>query len=310
MRRLPSLRAIETFDAAAQQLNFTRAAESLCVTAGAVSRAIRLLEEELGVTLFTRQAGKISLTREGLAFQQTVSESLSMLAAGVENLRRQNRHGHVGLTLLPSLAAHWLAPQLGSFLIAHPEIELSVSASREVEHLARSGLDLAVRFGTGPWPNHQAERLMNDWLLPVCSPQLLKQLPLEPAALLAQPLLHPVAHEGWPDWFSALGISYKDLSGPRFNDAGTLIQAAKEGGGIALTRTALVVRDLAAGNLVIASRHAVQLRHAYWLVRPENQQSSPAITIVSDWLRQLAHESASQIETEILSKLHCLPLPQ
>lgn len=300
MRRLPSLRAIEAFDAAASQLNFTRAAEVLCVTPGAVSRAIRQLEDELGVSLFTRQGGKVLLTAEGATFQQAVGEMLSQLAATVENLRRQSRHTHVGITLLPSLAARWLAPQLAGFLNAHPEIELSVSASREIQHLARSGLDIAVRFGAGPWPGHTAEKLMNDWLLPVCHPDLLPQPPVTPAALLKLPLLHPVAAEGWPDWFAAQGIDCGDLPGARFNDAGPLIQAALDGGGIALTRAALVVRDLAAGHLVIACRAALSARYAYWLVRPENQNTSPAIAVVCDWLRELATETRSRIENEVL----------
>lgn len=300
MRRLPSLRAIEAFDAAANLLNFTRAAEALCVTPGAVSRAIRQLEDELGVALFARQGGKVVLTAEGVVFQQAVGETLSQLAAAVENLRRQSRHSHVGITLLPSLAARWLAPQLAGFMNAHPEIELSISATREVQHLARSGLALAVRFGTGPWPGHTAEQLMNDWLLPVCRPDLLPAGPVSAESLLKFPLLHPVASEGWPDWFAAQDIACGDLPGPRFNDAGPLIQATLDGGGIALTRAALVVRDLTAGQLVIASPAALPVRHAYWLVRPENQTATPAINIVCDWLRQLARETAEKIDLIVL----------
>lgn len=141
---------------------------------------------------------------------------------------------------------------------------------------------------------------MHDWLLSVCRADLAPGASLMPEALLKSPLLHPVAIEGWPDWFAAQRICYGNLSGPRFNDAGPLIQATLDGGGIALTRPSLVVRDLVAGNLVIACRAALPVRHAYWLVRPENQNTTVAIATVCDWLRQLACEMTECIKTEVL----------
>jgi len=240
------------------------------------------------------------LTAEGSAFQLTVSDLLAQFAMAVNRLRRQSHHNLVGLTLLPSLAARWLAPRLADFMNAHPDIELSVTASREVQHLAHSGLDIAIRFGAGSWHAHTAEQLMGDWLIPVCRPGFLPSVPVSPSALLNQPLLHPVGTEDWQDWFAAQSIGHGELRGLRFDDAGTLIQAALDGSGIALTRTSLIARSIAAGELVIACCAALPTHQAYWLVRPEKQVTTPAIATVCNWLRQLARDTTVLVENEIL----------
>lgn len=282
MRRLPSLRSFEAFAAAARHQHFTQAAEELCVTPGAISRAVRQLEDELQVILFERQGSRLKLSRAGLVLSQHLEQLLAQLAQTMDQLK--SHPAEVRLTLLPSLAACWLAPQLHAFIAQHPDISLSIHASQQSENLARKGLDLALRFGPGEWPGLQAVELGEDWLIPVCTTRILQEACPAPA-LLQQQLLHPQSLETWTHWFQACGMDIGTLSGPRFNDASSLLQAAQDGAGIALVRAVLALRPLQTGQLIIASPHALRCQYRYWLVRPEGASPDPAVTRVEQWLK-------------------------
>src|SRR5258706_6976001 len=174
MRRLlPSLNALKAFEASARQESFTKAAQELCVTQGAVSHQVKALETELGVRLFRRERQRLVITDAGRAYLEVVRDAFDRLAMGTERLLQRQNAGTLTVTTSPNFAAKWLVHRLGHFSEAHPGINLRVSASIQHVDFAREDIDLAIRHGDGQWPGLHLARLCAEELFPVCSPKLL-----------------------------------------------------------------------------------------------------------------------------------------
>src|SRR6266545_2106780 len=173
LRRLPPLNALKAFEAAARSESFTRAAEELCVTQGAVSHQVKALEETLGVKLFNRVRQRLVITEAGREYLAVVRDALDRIAVGTERLVLRQTSGVLAVSTSPDFAAKWLVPRLGRFAEAHPDIDLRVSATMHHVDFAREEVDLAVRHGDGNWPGLHVERLSAEQLFPVCSPKLM-----------------------------------------------------------------------------------------------------------------------------------------
>lgn len=275
--RLPPLPALRSFEAAARLESFSRAAQELHVTHGAVSHQVRALEEFLGTPLFARNGRRVSLTGDGRQFAERVRGALRDIADAANAFRRPDRANRLTVSMLPSFAARWLMPRLGRFLAAHPEIAVNVHASMELADFERDEVDMAVRFGRGGWPGLEVERFMDDEYFPVASPNLNNgRLPEKPADLVRFPLMTP-GDEPWAQWFKAAGMEVPRPSGPIFNDAGLLLQAAIDGRGIALTRRSIAEGDMAAGNLVRLFDVSVKAPESYYLVWPLGRASEKVL---------------------------------
>ena len=204
--RLP-LRALQIFEAAARHQNFTAAGRDLGITQSAVSRKISELEAILGAQLFNRSGPNLSLTRTGRSLAHRVSYALTDLQAACLDARSSPDRGVVTLSMLPSVAAKWLAPRLGQFASLHPEIDLRISASHSLVDFAADGIDGAIRYGRGSWPGLEATWLGSETVQPVCSPAALKDFGIStPSDLLSAPLIHSDIPEDWAAWFAAAGI--------------------------------------------------------------------------------------------------------
>src|SRR6516164_5360590 len=173
-RSLPPLNALRSFDAAARHQSFTRAAEELCVTQGAVSHQVKALEAELGVKLFNRERTGLVITSAGRDYLAVVRDAFDRIALGTEQLTERQRSGPLAVSTSPDFAAKWLVHRLGRFAAAHPEIELNVSATMHHVDFASEEVDLAIRHGAGNWPGLDAVNLCPEELFPVCSPALLR----------------------------------------------------------------------------------------------------------------------------------------
>src|SRR5437016_7059743 len=171
-RRLPPLNALKAFEAAARHESFTRAAEELCVTQGAVSHHVKALESELGVKLFNRERQRLVITEAGREYLSVVRDALDRIAVGTERLVQRQTSGVLTVSTSPDFAAKWLVNRLGRFAEAHPDIDLRVSATIQHVDFAREEVDLAVRHGDGNWPGLDVMRLCSEQLFPVCSPKL------------------------------------------------------------------------------------------------------------------------------------------
>ena len=286
-RSLPPLNALRSFDAAARHQSFTRAAEELCVTQGAVSHQVKALETELGLQLFKRERRVLVITDAGRDYLAVVREVFDRLELGTDRLLQRQRSGTITVSTSPDFAAKWLVALRGRFAEAHPEIELKLSATMHHVDFAREDVDLAIRHGDGNWPGLDAVNLSAEELFPVCSPILAagRNGLREPEDVLRFPLLHLDDHRDWSRWLEAASAPGEGLlHGPILNHASLLIDAAIDGQGIALARTILAASDLIAQRLVRPFRTALQLSKTYWIVCPRATRSLPKIVAFRDWL--------------------------
>lgn len=258
-KRLPPLDLIRGFEAAARHLSFTRAATELHLTQSAVSRQVQALEQHIGQPLFQRQHRALLLTEAGQMLQQTAAAMLADLSYTLERIA-PDRSPMVTVTTTVSFASLWLVPRLPAFRLAHPGVDVRISADSSVVDLSRARVDLAIRYCQPERAPPKAERLFGEEVLPVCHPSLLKdpQRPLrEPADLRHQVLLHfedrapRLAILQWETWLEAMSLTDLQPAGElRFSHYDQVIQAALEGHGVALGRLPLMERQLRRGLLV------------------------------------------------------------
>jgi LysR family glycine cleavage system transcriptional activator len=299
LRRLPVLNALKSFEAAARHESFTRAAEELCVTQGAVSHQVKALEEELGVKLFNRERQRLVITEAGREYLAVVRDALDRIAVGTERLVQRQRSGALTISTSPDFAAKWLVHRLGRFAEAHPDIDLRVSATMHHVDFAREDVDLAVRHGDGQWAGLHVERLCSEQLFAVCSPKLVEGAGGlgAPCDVLKFPLLHLDGRQDWATWLEAAGVSCPDLAhGPIMNRASMLIDAAIDGQGIALARSALAAWDLLNGRIVRPFAVVLPLSKSYWIVCPKATSALPKIARARAWLRAEAAEDVRRLD--------------
>ena len=298
-RRLPPLNALKAFEAAARHESFTRAAEELCVTQGAVSQQVKALEAELGLKLFVREPRRLVITGAGRDYLVVVRDALDRIAAGTERLLQRQSAGTLTVSTSPNFAAKWLVHRLGRFAEQRPGIDLRVGAALHHVDFAREDVDVAIRHSDGNLPGLEVTRLCREELFPVCSPALAKGKAAlrRPADLARHTLLHLDSRQDWLKWLDAGGVADVDLSrGPVLNQASMVIDAAVDGQGVALARTALAARDLLAGRLVRPFDLALPVSYAYWIVCPRVNASLPKIVTFRDWLLAEAAEETRRLE--------------
>jgi LysR family transcriptional regulator, glycine cleavage system transcriptional activator len=286
------------FEAAARHGNFTRAAEQLHVTQGAVSRQIKHLEDDLGLALFQRDGPKIELTDAGALLFKAADEALAILRRGTVDLRRLSATPTLTVSVLPSFAAKWLVPRMSGFQDEHKDIDIRLAADYEpVDFSRRPDIDLAIRFGTGHWSGLYSECLINEQLFPACSAEFLRSTGTvrDPRALHDLPLLFASGqYDQWDDWFEAAGVEPRRLArGPQYSDASMLLQAAIEGQGVALVRSLLSEEDIRAGRLIRLFETTIDSRYSYYFVCPQGRENDGKIQSFLRWLRAEASKTAS-----------------
>ncbi len=290
--RLPPMQALRAFEAAARTGSLTRAAELLHVTHGAIGHQIKALEGELGVRLVERAGRGVRLTDEGERFAARVRVAFAELAEAVREVAEGRNPRQLRITVLPSFAARWLLPRIGRFVSAHPEIDVDVRASNALADFRREDVDLGIRHGSGEWPGLIAEKLMDDWYFPVCSPRLARGRPPKRPAELERFTLLRSEGEPWKVWFEAAGLDWEEPTrGPMFSDSSHTLQAAIEGQGVALARESLLGQDLKNGLLVRLFDVALRSPRSHFLVYPLRLQSAPKLLAFRSWiLEELARD--------------------
>jgi LysR family glycine cleavage system transcriptional activator len=252
LRHLPPLNAIKAFEAAARHESFSRAADELFVTHGAVSHQIRALEAELGVSLFARDGKRVRLTETGRRYASHVRTALTALSDATREIRAGDRERRLVVSMLSSFAARWVTPRIGSFIEAHPQWDLELLSTNALTDFARDDVDVAIRFGYGKYAGLYSELLLEEIFFPACAPNFNGgKLPKTPADLANLPLLRS-DDELWRPWFDAAGLTDwpEPKRGVLYQDSSNLLQAAIDGQGIALTRRSLAMHEIAAGRLV------------------------------------------------------------
>jgi len=289
--RLP-LNAVRVFDAVATHGSFSEAAEVLHVTTAAVSMQIKSLEGYLQVQLFRRNARDVQLTAEGQALLPFVRRGLDELEQGFRAVKSGRAGGVLVVGLLTSYLQRWLLPRIAEFNEAHPNIDLQFRASPDVVDFARDDVHAAIRFGRGGWPRVHAEKLMDEWLVPVCSPALFERH----GALRAgdtgdYPLIHS-SSEPWILWKEApdddtLLEPVGDVWSPTgitYDDSVTVLDAAEHGQGLALARWSLAAPSVASGQLVRPHPRALLFARTYHFVCPESYRTLSKVVAFREWL--------------------------
>ncbi|MGO9593235.1 MAG: LysR substrate-binding domain-containing protein [Steroidobacteraceae bacterium] len=280
--------SLRVFIAVAHHLSFTLAADALGVTASAASLQIRSLEEYLARPLFRRNGRQVRLTDEGAALLPRVRQALEQLERAVDDARRDRSAGPLRVSTLVSFLQQWLLPRLERFRVACPEADLHLHTSNELVDFVREDFHAAVRFGKGGYPNLHSEKLLDEWLLPVCTPSLYQKFgPLRDVDDLRRyPLLHSLS-EPWTTWLfdGRTGGAAAGLRGATFDASLAVVRMAVQGAGLVLARWSLVADEIASGLLVRASERALRLEEGYWLVCPPRAQTLPTVRAFRDWIR-------------------------
>jgi LysR family glycine cleavage system transcriptional activator len=293
---MPPLTALRAFAVAARHLNVTRAAAELAVTPGAVSQQIRQLEDHLGCALFHRNGRRLALTPEGQACLPGLTEGFEHLRRALEAIP-QLRGGPLTVSVAPSFAAKWLVPRLERFREHHPEIDVRVSASMQLVDFARDEIDCAIRYGAGRYPGLEVEKLLEESVVPVCSPRLLKRRDAiaSPADLARFTLIHDESPDqdpscpDWTMWLRAAGVRGVDARrGLRLNQSSLVIEAAISGRGVALAKGSLAADDIRAGNLVPLFGRRQPLTFAYYFVAPKTRAGLAKVQAFRTWLKSEA----------------------
>lgn len=291
--RLP-LNALRVFEAVATHLSFTAAARELGVTTAAVSAQVKALEADIGVPLFRRHTRAVALTQEGAELLPGVRRGLDELRRAVDRIRRERVGGMLNLSVPSEFLQRWLLPRLGEFTRRHPEIEVRFGPARPALDFGRDDFHAAILYGSGTWAGVRCEKLLDEWVFPVCSPALLAKLgPIETLADFARyPLIHSRA-EPWVDWLRRVGgDTTRAETLPLMEDSTATLASVEQGKGVALARWSLAAADLAAGRLVRPMMPSVQQRSAWYLVAPPENFPLPKVVRFRAWLVDCCREFA------------------
>lgn len=292
MNSIP-LNALRTFEAVASRLSFSKGAEALHVTPAAVSSQIRALEARLDQKLFHRKGRNVTLTAAGRRLLPGVQRGLQELNQAVRLIEQDRTDGVLNVSTMPSFMQRWLAHRLAEFYKAHPEIDLRINASNAVVDFVSTDFHAAIRFGPGQWTGLRSDKLMDDWIVPVCSPEFLeKHGPFETAEDLGKHNILVVDDEMWQQWVGSLGGAEIQRNWPALDDSVTLMIMAEQGHGVALARWSVVARDLEAERLVRAIPTAVRTNWSYYFVAPPDYFDMPKVKVLREWL----FEHASHFE--------------
>jgi LysR family glycine cleavage system transcriptional activator len=303
MARLPPLSAVRVFEAAARRQNFTQAAAELGMTQAAVSYQIRLLEERLGVTLFARVKGRVSLTDAGRRIAPLVASAFETLEDAFSGLVADDQ-GVLSISTAQTVAAMWLAPRLGAFQVAHPDLAVRLGSENRLVDFSTGEHHAAIRVGRGDWPGLRCHFMFRLNFSPICSPEFADRYHLErPEQLLDVPRLSP-NDDWWGDWFASEGVVLGDAAPDRglvMDNQMMEANAAFAGAGIAMMSPMFWRAELASGRLVQPFPRVHITDRGHWLVYPEGRRNQPKIAAFREWLLgqvrlQAATEPAGMFE--------------
>jgi LysR family glycine cleavage system transcriptional activator len=284
-RDLPPTSSLRAFARAARTLSFKQAAAELHVSPSALSRQIQALEDHLGVALFRRLNPGLALTEEGLRYLAAVDAALTQLEAAQDLFARGKRPLRV--SALESFSESWLVPHLAEFEAAHPETEIELEATLRYADFARDPVDVAIRFGRGPWEELHSEPIVDLDFFPVCSPALLSGDPplRRPADLAHHTLIHVAqTPEAWGEWLRVAGVALEPRRHVTYDHVSIALAAAESGQGVAIASEILAASRLRTGRLGRPFRETARSEATYHFVcRPESL-GDLRITAFRDWL--------------------------
>lgn len=295
MKRLPPLNALRVFCVAAKHLSFTQASLELFVTQAAVSHQIKLLEEHLGLKLFTRRNRNLFLTEEGQAYYHDIKDIFAHVTDATEKLLARGAKGAITIASPPSFASTWLVPRLSLFSQAYPDIDVRLKAVDFDDGYLTDDMDVAIYYGRGRWSGLLADKLHDEFITPVCSPILLENEPRlhSVTELDKHTLLHDESRNGWRNWLRHYGLTHINVNqGPVFSHSMYVLQAASLGQGVALANTVLAKPELESGRLVCPFSQKIAAKEAFYLVADKLHYESEKVTAFREWMLELVKQES------------------
>lgn len=289
-KQLPPLEPLVAFESAARHLSFTTAARELNLSQAAVSQQIRNLERALGIDLFTRSHRAIQLTPQGAIYRNAISAALKQVASATIEMRSPPVDARLTVAVDQSIASMWLIPRLPDFQQSHPELSVRLIASDIEQDCLHEEVDIAIIHGNGSWANRESALLFPEEVFAVCSPAYLKDNPKASAveSLPEETLLSlENSHWDWMDWRSWLSSNGVHLPvqhrGLQINNYPLLIEAAKNGQGIALGWRFLIDEYIQNNSLIMLGDASVKTRYGYYLVWPADSEQLPHVALFREW---------------------------
>lgn len=285
-----SLNSLQTFETAARHKSYSQAAQELNITHSAVSQQMRGLEQTLGVALFERKGRQMQLTADGSQLLKQIQPALRQIARAVTQVQTEKRSPGIKVATLQSFATFWLLPRLGKFQALHPDLPIHIQAAIGLVNLEKTKTDIAIRFGLGKWEGYDAEKLLEDQLYPVSSPQFNQgRFPRTPQQLLKHRILCVEHGREWQNWGTYAGIDVHQFKlESHLSDSNLMLTAAMAGQGIAVARHSLVAAEIEAGNLVRLFDIVAPSDYSYYLVTPIGLQKSEDLQAFAMWLKKEA----------------------
>ncbi|HVY56394.1 MAG TPA: transcriptional regulator GcvA [Xanthobacteraceae bacterium] len=298
MDRLPPLNPLRAFEAAGRLKSIRRAAAELSVTPAAVSRQVQALEAHLGTRLFRRAPRAIALTGPGEQYLAAITQHLDGIREATLKLTGRAVRDVVKIRAYTTIAMKWLVPRLSAFQAANKGIEVRLSTSLEDVDFEREDVDGAIRLGDGHWPGFEVDRLIDNLMIPVCSPAFRRRAALKRKEdIVGQPLLHSLARpDDWLHWLKAAGMTTVDpYAGPKFASSVLAYEAAVSGQGISIAPKLFVTDDLKHKRLVQPFGPVLDRGHfTYYLVYPRNRLRNPGFRAFRDWLLKEARSETAR----------------
>jgi len=283
------LNALRVFEAVASRLSFSEAAEALSVTPAAVSQQIRVLEEYLQVPVLRRSGRKVELTPEGARLLPGIRAGLDSLVVALREMRMMRASGTINVSTLASLMQKWMTPRLHRLHARFPDLQVDWHTAREAVDFTRSDFHAAVRLGEGQAPGLDYEKLMDEWLVVVASPDLLKRHGSidDRESLTGIPMLQ-TRDEPWSRFEKSAAPTPWPAGPTIIDDSVSVLSAVIEGLGYAPARWSIAAHDLQAGRLMLASKTIVPSRFRYWFVCPPSYSDMPMVCALREWLKEEA----------------------
>lgn len=295
MAKIPSLKSIQTFEAACRHLSFKDAADELCVTPTAVSHQIKSLEEQLGVPLFHRLTRALKLTEDGARYAPFIIEAFKNFEAAALALEEDVLEGTLTISTTGSFAANWLSPRLRSFYEKYPDISVRVLSSDQLVDFKTSNVDVAIRYGSGDYSDSNVVWVLNDKVAPVCSLENAKTL-VDTLDLLGSKLIEykwsgfSETDPSWASWMNAVGLADRKVEPyVTYSEEHICLLTASDGHGVALVSLLAAARFLERQMLVAPFDTALDNK-SYFLVCPETYANRARVRVFRDWLLDQADE--------------------
>ena len=283
---------LRAFDAAARSGSFTAAADELQLTQGAISRQVSALENQLGVALFKRVGKAIQLTDEGKIYAEEIHRALQAIRNASLTAMTSPLTGILNLAILPTFGTRWLMPRLPSFLEQNPDITVSFVTRLSPFDFRSENLHAAIHYGAPDWPGTQSTFLMSEEVVPVCSPNFLREhASSSPAQLAEVPLLQLSSRaDAWTNWFQSFNVTPPAAQGMLFEQLAIIAQAAVAGLGAALLPRFLIQSELERGELIVIMELPLQDSGGYYLVTPTEKSDYAPVVALRTWLLKMVEQ--------------------